>query len=161
MSYKIDQATKDDLDFILYLNQESVPAVSNSDIEMMDHFLKISEYFKVFKINNELIGFLIALLPGKDYNSVNYKWFHNKYDSFIYVDRIIINKSYQNQGYGTIFYDDLINSTKSKSMDIACEINIKPYNEKSIKFHKKYGFNEVGRKDIDSNKSVIYMIYKN
>ena len=161
MSCRIEQATKDDLEFILYLNQESVPAVSNSDIEMMDHFLKISEYFKVFKINNELIGFLIALLPGKDYNSVNYKWFQNKYDSFIYVDRIIFTESFQNQGYGTIFYNDLINSTKNKSMDIACEINIKPYNEKSIKFHKKYGFNEVGRKDIDSNKSVIYMIYKN
>ena len=161
MNCRIEQATKDDLEFILYLNQESVPAVSNSDIEMMDHFLAISDYFKVCKINGKSIGFLLALLPGRDYNSEHYLRFNDQYKSFIYVDRIIFNKSYQNQGYGTIFYNDLLNSTKNKSLDIACEINIKPYNEKSIKFHKKYGFNEVGRKDIDSNKSVIYMIYKN
>ena len=161
MGCRIEQATKDDLEFILSLNEDSIPAVSSSNLEMMEHFLAISDYFKVCKINGKSIGFLLALLPGRDYNSEHYLWFNDQYKSFIYVDRIIINKSYQNQGYGTIFYDDLINSTKSKSMDIVCEINIKPYNEKSIKFHEKYGFNEVGRKDVDSNKSVIYMIYKN
>ena len=62
------------------------------------------------KINGEIIGFLNALLPSKDYKSEHYKWFNDRYESFIYVDRIIFNKSYQNQGYGTVFYDDLINS---------------------------------------------------
>ena len=159
MSYKIEQASKDDLNFILSLNQDSIPAVSSSNLEMMRHFLAISDYFKVCKVNGISIGFLIALLPEKDYNSEHYKWFNDRYDSFIYVDRIIFNKSYQKQGYGTIFYNDLINSIKNKSLDIACEINFKPYNEQSIKFHNKYGFKEVGRKDVNIKKSVIYMIY--
>ena len=149
MNYKIEQATKDDLKSILFLNQDSIPAVSSSNLEMMRHFLAISDYFKVCKVNGISIGFLIALLPEKDYNSEHYQWFNDKYDSFIYVDRIIFNKSYQNQGYGTIFYDDLINSIKNKSLDIACEINTKPYNKQSIRFHKKYGFKEVGRKDVN------------
>ena len=161
MNYKIEQVTKDDLKSILSLNQDSIPAVSSSNLEMMRHFLAISDYFKVCKVNGISIGFLIALLPEKDYNSEHYQWFNDKYDSFIYVDRIIFNKSYQNQGYGTVFYDDLINSIKNKSLDIACEINTKPYNKQSIKFHKKYGFKEVGRKDINIEKSVIYMIYEN
>ena len=77
------------------------------------------------------------------------------------MDRIIFNESYQNQGYGTVFYDDLKKSIENKPLDIACEINTKPYNKQSIRFHKKYGFKEVGRKDINIEKSVIYMIYKN
>ena len=161
MNCKIEQATEDDLEFILSLNEDSVPAVSSSNLEMMKHFLLISDYFKVCKVNREPIGFLTALLPAKDYNSEHYQWFNDKYDSFIYVDRIIFNKSYQNQGYGIVFYDDLINSIKNKSLDIACEINTKPYNKQSINFHKKYGFKEVGRKDINIEKSVIYMIYEN
>ena len=161
MSCRIEQATKDDLEFILSLNEDSMPAVSSSNLEMMKHFLVISDYFKVCKVNGEPIGFLIALLPAKDYNSEHYQWFNDKYDSFIYVDRIIFNKSYQKQGYGTILYNDLINSIKNKSLDIACEINLKPYNEQSIKFHDKYGFKEVGRKDVNIEKSVIYMIYAN
>lgn len=119
---------------------------------MFKHFLTICDYFKVFKINGKVIGFLNALLPSKDYKSEHYRWFNDKYESFIYVDRIIFNKSYHNQGYGTIFYNDLIKSIKNKSFDIVCEINSKPYNNQSIKFHNKYGFKEVGRKDINVKK---------
>ena len=54
-----------------------------------------------------------------------------------------------------------IHNIKNKSLDITCEINTKPYNKQSITFHKKYEFKEVGRKDINVEKSVIYMIYKN
>ena len=161
MNYQIEQATKNDLKSILSLNQESMPAVSSSNLEMMKHFLIICDYFKICKINGEIIGFLNALLPSKDYKSEHYKWFNDRYESFIYVDRIILNKSYQNQGYGRVFYDDLINSIKNKPLDIACEINTKPYNKQSIKFHKKYGFKEVGRKDINIEKSVIYMMLTN
>ena len=161
MNYKIEQATKDDLKSILFLNQDSIPAVSSSNLEMMKHFLIICDYFKICTINGEIIGFLNALLPSKNYKSEHYKWFNNRYESFIYVDRIIFNKTYQNQGYGTVFYDDLINSIENKPLDIACEINTIPYNKQSIRFHKKYGFKEVGRKDINSEKSVIYMIYEN
>ena len=158
---QIEQATIDDLKSILSLNQDSIPAVSSSNLEMMKHFLIICDYFKICKINGEIIGFLNALLPSKDYNSEHYKWFNDRYDSFYYVDRIIINKSYQNHGYGTVLYDDLIDSIENKPLDIACEINTKPFNKQSIKFHKKYGFKEVGRKDINIDKSVIYMIYEN
>jgi len=161
VNYKIEQATKDDLKSILFLNQDSIPAVSSSNLEMMKHFLIICDYFKVCKINGEIIGFLNALLPSKDYKSEHYKWFNDRYESFIYVDRIILNKSYQNQGYGTVFYDDLKKSIENKPLDIACEINTKPYNKQSIRFHKKYGFKDVGRKDINIKKSVIYMIYEN
>ena len=161
MNYKIEQATKDDLKSILFLNQYSIPAVSSSNLEIMKHFLIICDYFKVCKINGEIIGFLNALLPSKDYKSEHYKWFNDRYESFIYVDRIILNKSYQNQGYGTVYYDDLKKLIENKLLDIACEINTKPYNKQSIRFHKKYGFKEVGKKDINIEKSVIYMIYEN
>ena len=161
MKPEIDKARKDDLEYILLLNQNSIPAVSSANIEMMQHFLKICDYFKVLKISGQVVGFLNALFPGKDYQSEHYKWFSDKYDFFLYVDRIVLNKTNQNQGYGTLLYNDLINSVKKKKIDIACEINTKPYNKQSIQFHKKYGFSEIGRKDINSQKSVMYMIYQN
>ena len=55
MNYKIEQATKDDLKSILFLNQDSIPAVSSSNLEMMKHFLIICDYFKVCKINGKII----------------------------------------------------------------------------------------------------------
>ena len=161
MNYNIISATKSDLDFVLSLNQDSLPAVSHLDLSKINHFLQISSYFKIFKIDDKPVGFLIGLKPRKDYESENYIWINQRYDSFIYVDRIIIDINYRNRGLGFYFYNHLIKSMGGKVESIFCEVNIKPYNKQSIKFHKKYGFEEIGKQDTKKGKKrVVYMKYK-
>ncbi len=76
MECKIVDACHYDADFILDLNQRFTPAVSDLSNDMMTYFLEISDYFKVLKVDGLSIGFLIALIPGKDYWSENYRWFN-------------------------------------------------------------------------------------
>ncbi|MBJ13243.1 MAG: hypothetical protein CMG62_09270 [Candidatus Marinimicrobia bacterium] len=160
MNYFIDDVKRVDLEFVLSLNQNFLPAVGDSDLTEMNHFLKISTYFKIIKVEEKSIGFLIGLLPGKNYGSENYKWFSARYDSFIYVDRIVIDRKNQNKGFGKIFYDDLKDTMKDKAGIIACEVNIRPYNKQSIDFHKNYGFEDVGTKNTENNKKTVsYMVY--
>lgn len=149
MDFNIDTATTDDLPEILELNEAALPAVSSVNLNEMQHFLQIVDYFKTLKINNKVAGFLIALTPGKDYNSVNYKWFENNYESFMYVDRIVVTPTYQGHGFGTAFYNDLVNFSKRNVPRITCEVNIRPMNEGSILFHEKYGFDQVGTQEIE------------
>ena len=126
----------------------------------MNHFLEISSYFKIIKVEEKPIGFLIALLPGLNYGSENYKWFSAIYSSFIYVDRVVIDSKNQNKGFGKIFYNDLKKTFYDKASIITCEVNIRPYNKQSIDFHKKYGFKEVGTRNTENNKKTVsYMIY--
>ena len=161
MNYNIISATKSDSDFVLSLNQDSIPSVSHLDLKKIDYFLQISSYFKIFKIDDNPVGFLIGLEPKKKYNSENYIWVNQRYSSFIYVDRIIIGSNYRNEGLGFYFYNHLIKSMQGKVKNIFCEVNIKPYNEQSIKFHKKYGFDEIGKQDTENGKKrVAYMRYK-
>ena len=138
MNYSIIPATYSDLEFVLSLNQRSLNAVSDLDLKKINNFLRLSSYFKIFLIENTPVGFLIGLLPGKDYQSENYIWLNNRYESFIYVDRVIIDPEYRNQGLGSFFYDDLLTSFRNKVDSILCEVNIKPFNKQSINFHKKY-----------------------
>ena len=162
MSYIIVDANKDDLEFIVSLNKDSMPSVSELSTEKAIHLLKISNYFRILKIKDKPIGFLNAIFSDMEFNNINYLWFKNRYKNFIYVDRIIINKEFQNHGYGAIFYNDLINTINDDFLNIGCEINVKPYNLKSINFHKKFGFMEVGREYIENGKKqVAYMVYKN
>ena len=161
MNYDIISATKSDLDFVLSLNQDSLPAVSHLDSKKIDHFLQISSYFKILTVEDNPVGFLISLMSGKAYESENYIWVNQKYSSFIYVDRIIIDSNYRNKGLGVYFYNHLLKSMQGKVENIFCEVNIKPYNEQSIKFHKKYGFEEIGKQDTEKGKKrVAYMRYK-
>ena len=161
MNNNIISATESDFDFVSLLNQDSLPAVSQLDLIKINHFLQISSYFKIFKIDDKSVGFMIGLKAGKDYKSENYIWINQRYSSFIYVDRIIIGSNYRNKGLGFYFYDHLIESMQGEVENILCEVNIKPYNEQSIKFHKKYGFEEVGKQDTEKGKKkVAYMRYK-
>ena len=128
MDHKISNACLDDLEFVLNLNQRNTPAVSNSSFEIMSYFLNVSEYFKILTVDEKPIGFLIALMPDKDYHSENYRWFNNKYNSFIYIDRIVISEEYQRRGYGKLFYSELHHFSKGRVSKLACEVNTRPIN---------------------------------
>ena len=158
--YKIRSVTVSDLDFILKLNQNSLSAVSKSSLEQLVFFLNVSPYFKIFQVKSVPVGFLIGLGPGISYSSENYIWLSQRYRSFFYVDRIIIDAKYRNKGIGFHFYDHLINTVKNEVECILCEVNVKPLNEQSLNFHKKYGFNVVGEKDTENGlKRVCYLMY--
>ena len=161
MKFSIIDTKKGHLEQILMLNELSLPAVSSVTIDEMANFLDIADYFKSIIIDNIIVGFLVALHPGKDYHSLNYKWFEKRYKSFIYVDRIVIASSYQGNGFGKAFYNDLALFAKNKTNDITCEVNIRPKNEGSMIFHKKYGFYEVGTQTTENGKKeVSLMKYK-
>ena len=158
--YAVRSVTNSDLDFILKLNQNSLSAVSKSSLEQMVFFSNNSSYFKIFQVEDVPVGFLIGLGEGITYSSENYIWLSQRYHSFFYIDRIIIDAEYRNKGIGSYFYDHLINTVKDEVECILCEVNVKPWNVQSLNFHKKYGFNTIGEKDTENGlKRVRYMMY--
>ena len=158
MDFTISETTSDELPLIVKMNQEALPAVSNVNINDMNHFLTIVDYFRSLIIEDKLVGFLIALSPGKEYHSVNYKWFEKRYDSFMYVDRIVIDPSYQENGLGKAFYNDLADFSNNKADRITCEVNTRPKNEGSMIFHKQYGFNQVGTQTTENGKKEVSLM---
>lgn len=143
MDYRISPTVSSDLKQIRKMNEMALPAVSSILMEDFQHFLVIADYFRSMFIKDNLIGYLIALRPDRDYHSVNYKYFEENFPSFVYVDRIVISPSYQGLGLGKAFYNDLINFSKNHSPIITCEVNIFPPNEGSMAFHRGYGFKQV------------------
>ena len=161
MGYHILKTNTIDLPHIHNLNQGALPAVSSITLNDMTQFLEMADYFRVIKVKNNIAGFLIALTPGKDYHSLNYKWFEQKYSQFMYVDRIVIDPSFQSRGLGRAFYDDLKIFSQLYTPIITCEVNLKPKNDESLFFHKKYGFEQVGtQKTNGGKKEVSLMVYK-
>lgn len=161
MEYHILTAENKDLARVVDLNQDALPAVSSITLNNLTQFLEMADYFRVIKVKNDIAGFLIALTPGKDYHSPNYKWFEKKYSQFMYVDRIVIDPSFQNKGLGLAFYDDLKIFCQGYAPIITCEVNLKPKNDGSLLFHKKYGFEQMGTQETEGGKKeVSLMVYK-
>ncbi len=161
MGYHILKPDTIDLPHIHNLNQGALPAVSSITIKDMTQFLEMADYFRVIKVKNDFAGSLIALTPVKDYHSPNYKWFEKKHSQFMYVDRIVIDPSFQSRGPGRAFYDDLKIFSQRYAPIITCEVNLKPKNHGSLLFQKKYGFEQMGTQETEGGKKeVSLMVYK-
>lgn len=161
MVYKIQATTANDLPILLKLNAAAVPAVNYLRYEEIRNLFVQAVYFQCLWREDDVIGFLIALAPGASYDSPNYRWFESKYDEFIYVDRIVIHPSQQRVGLGRHFYDNLKKFVACRFPLITCEVNLRPRNESSLQFHKKYGFRQVGTQETENGgKEVSLLEYK-
>ncbi|MED5277107.1 MAG: GNAT family N-acetyltransferase [Actinomycetota bacterium] len=156
---------RDDLQEVLALNNSAAPAVNELTSSDLEWFEEVSHLFLVSerKVDEKslITGFLIGLTgPGVNYASANYKWFTSRYESFLYVDRVVVDESSWGQGNGRRFYEALVSSGTDQPF-MCAEVNIKPRNDRSLGFHEKFGFVPVGEQDTEGgSKRVQMMEYK-
>lgn len=94
-----------------------------------------------------------SLVTGENFDFVS-----EEFDSFVYVDRIVVSESARGLGYGRELYDALCRQANQDGHhQIICEVNINPPNPGSVKFHKRYGFQPVLEpRDLENGKTVQY-----
>jgi len=102
---------------------------------------------------------LIALDQAADYDRPNFLWFRARFQSFVYVDRVVVSPDARGRGYARQLYEALFEQARAAGHDwIVCEINVDPPNPGSDGFHQALGFVEVGVGVIHGGaKSVRYM----
>ncbi|MDG1409935.1 MAG: GNAT family N-acetyltransferase [Acidimicrobiales bacterium] len=160
---KIRAVTEADLDQIVVLNQANLPAVGPTDRAQIERFVEQTHSFLVAATPDDRVGgFLVGLPPGTDYESMNYAWFSARYDNFIYVDRIVVGEAGQGQGTGQRLYDAFAGLGRESGADVMlAEVNVKPRNDQSLRFHERYGFVSVGERDTgEGDKRVVMLEYR-
>ena len=106
----IRDVNDDDILVMLEINEQGLPGTGKVDIEQLSKLREISEFTIGAYENGKMIGFVICLLPKQDYASLNYAWFNERYDDFIYVDRIAVEQSRRNHQVGTKLYSQVRSS---------------------------------------------------
>ena len=104
-------------------------------------------------------AFLIAFDQDSDYDSPNFLWFRERYERFLYVDRIAVAETHRRRGLAGALYDDLFAFAAERGeARIVCEVNSDPPNPGSDAFHAARGFVVVGEAHLaDRGKSVRYL----
>ena len=146
MDIIIRDITKEDYPFVLKLNEENVEVLSPMDDEQINYFSKHAALFKIVEVDGKRAAFLIAMREGTDYWSENYIWFSNRYERFLYVDRIVIDVPYRKLGIGRKLYGLVAEQGMAQGVSvITAEVDTEPiYNNTSLEFHRVMGFKEVG-----------------
>jgi predicted GNAT superfamily acetyltransferase len=141
-----------DLTTIWSINQANIPAVGEVTVEQLDRIVTQSP-IALGAVNDDdvVTGFCLVLGPGADYGSVNYRWFSERYEHFIYLDRVAVDADHRSQGIGATLYAE-VESRAALATDpepewFTLEVNLRPRNDGSLRFHHRLGFTEVGQQE--------------
>ena len=140
-----------DADFaaVLDLNHESVHYLSPLSRDGLEQLLEQAPLHRVLESDGQVLAFIIVLQQGARYGSVNYQWFAQRYPSFLYVDRVVVSRTRQARGAGSVLYREVFSFARQHAFPcVACEYDVQPPNPGSARFHARFGFAEVGRQAV-------------
>lgn len=160
----------EDLAGVLELNAASVPAVGELDAARLAALVGMAELALVVRgpapaptaddtggpatggpatggpAAGGPAGFVLALGPGLDYGSPNYRFFDAGPGDFLYVDRVAVAPWAHRSGLGRMLYAEVVARARELGRRrVTCEVNLQPPNPRSRAFHAAMGFAEVGR----------------
>jgi predicted GNAT superfamily acetyltransferase len=109
----------------------------------------------VVQADARLVGFCMILPPGTTYDSPNYLYFCDRFTSFAYLDRVAFDEGHRGKGYGAALYREV--ESRLDVDHLTLEVNVKPRNEGSLRFHAREGFIEVDQMETRPGKIVSLM----
>lgn len=76
----------------------------------------------------------------------------------MYVDRVAVAADHQGSGIGHVLYDAVETATTAPLL--CCEVNLRPRNDASLRFHDRRGFRAVGEQDTDGGAKRVVLLAK-
>jgi predicted GNAT superfamily acetyltransferase len=147
-----------DLADVLALNNASVPEVNELDAAEVARLAGLAEVALVAEVDGAFAGFCWTLGPDQPYASLNYVWFSARYTDFAYLDRIAVSADFRRYGIGRALYAELARRFSGTRPVILCEVNVRPRNDVSLRFHEGLGFREVGQQDTDGGTKTVSLL---
>lgn len=147
-----------DLDSVMALNESAVPNVNSVSLETLEKFVQQAAYFRVIDSGDTVVAFLVGFTPGADYGSENYRWFCRRYREFFYIDRVAVAPEHRGKKLAFALYRDI--ERLAMAPMLACEVNLEPPNPRSLEFHRRFGFRQVGTQETEGGAKTVSLMVK-
>lgn len=149
-----------DRDWMLRLNNAAVPAVNALTAGDLDWLLEEAALTRVVDEGGSGLGLVVTFDETASYQSPNYRWFKDRYPAFVYVDRIVIADAARGLGLGQALYERVFEEAARRGVPVACEVNERPPNPGSQRFHTRIGFRIVGRQETNGGEKAVAMMLR-
>jgi len=149
-----------DLTAVVEINNGGYPAVPiTSDLEMRDLVALSSLAVVVENDASEVVGFLLAMDPGLDYPSENYTYFESRFENHLYIDRVVLDEKARGLGLGSDLYQAVFDKAKTDGRErVTCEVNLEPPNPGSLRFHRRWGFQDLDTQPTKGGQVVVQLL---
>ncbi|MFL2948969.1 MAG: GNAT family N-acetyltransferase [Candidatus Poseidoniaceae archaeon] len=134
----------EDVPRMVEINEQGLPGTGKVTEAEMTDLLSLSTLALGVDDEGVIAGFVLCLLPNTRYGSLNYKWFNERYDEFLYVDRVAVAEEARSGGLGSALYDAVAAHAERLAYPVAAEVSLRPPNPGSMRFHARHGFDQIG-----------------
>lgn len=158
--FALRPGTAADAAAVLALNNASVPHVNALDADALAQIVAMSAHYTVAEDAEGILGFVLCIPAGRSYWSDNYRWFGERYDDFLYLDRVAVAARAQRRGVGRALYAAMHRAVRGGWPRVALEVNLRPPNPVSVAFHEAMGYSAVGIREYADGANAVQMFIK-
>lgn len=145
---------------VLALNNASVPHVNALDADALAQIVAMRAHYTVAEDAEGILGFVLCIPAGRPYWSDNYRWFSERYQHFLYLDRVAVAARAQRRGVGRALYDEMHHAGREDWPRVALEVNLRPPNPVSVAFHEAMGYSAVGIREYADGLNAVQMFVR-
>jgi hypothetical protein len=140
----IRAATPGDLSSILEINAQSRPGVARLSDGEVASLLEVAPAVRVATVDSRVVGYVIAYPSDWPCEGEEFAWFRDHYATFLYVDQVAVASRLRGAGLGAQLYHDVEQWALARRIPLlTCEVNLRPANPGSVRFHKRHGYHPV------------------
>ena len=132
-------------EILFALNNAAVPDVNHIDRRKADWLLVHSALARVASLDGRPAGVVVVLADTAGLDSEYFRWFTERYESFLYIDRVIVAAGARRRGVATRLYLEVDDLAQAGRQAIASEAYCEPPNVASLSLHRKMGYLEIGQ----------------
>lgn len=144
----------DDHAYVLDLNLRHEELLSPMDQGRLTTLLGWARDALIAEVDGTRAGFVLTFGAGTPYDSQWYAAHSRRFESFTYLDRVVVDDAFRRLGVASAVYDTLEAAADRR---IALEVNVKPPNGPSLAFHRARGYRDVAELPDGVSKRVLLM----
>ena len=153
-------AIASDVPSIVAINNSGYPAVPMAQSGEIADLMALSCLVLIAEDDQGVaLGFLMAMDPGQDYDSENYVFFESRFTNHLYIDRIVLTEDARGLGVGSELYERVFQRARDDGRErVTCEVNLEPPNPGSLRFHRRWGFEDVDTQPTKGGHVVVQLL---
>jgi uncharacterized protein len=156
MSVRVRPVDAEDFEEILRINSESVPHVANLDDEEVRRLVTLASVAWVAQSEKRVVGYLVGMSNSDGYDGEEFGCFLQRFDQpFVYVDQIAVDARARRMNVASQMYEHLAHWCITRNINLlCCEVNMRPVNSVSMRFHEKLGFKRLDELETSDGRRV-------
>jgi predicted GNAT superfamily acetyltransferase len=136
--------TLNDLGTLLDINNAAIPDINQLTPLKAQWLIDHLAVPGLALLDGRPAGVVVVLNDRCGYDSDYYRWFTERYENFLYIDRVIVAGWARRQGIAKALYEHVESAAKERKLAIVADVYSDPPNTPSLALHRAMDYDEIG-----------------